>query len=84
VPPVTLWAPEKRVPGLYLAAITVVVLVAVLVAILVAVLIVVLGTVAVLIIHNILPSSLVFAVFRFHSILIFSGFILGLKYKTYK
>ena len=75
MPPVTLWAPEKRVPGLYLAAITVVVLVAVLVAILIAILILILVIVlaAVLILISVLIVHICFlrnklAGFRYSSL----------------
>ncbi len=58
------------------------VLVAVLVIVLVGILIVVLGTVAVLVIHNLLPSSFIIAVFRYSSMPLWSGLILCFEYKT--
>ena len=62
---------------------TVFVLILVLIGIvLVAVLLVILGAVAVLVIHDLLPSSLIFAVFRYISIRRISGFILCLKKET--
>ena len=60
----------------------IVVLISVLVLILV--LVVILGTVAVLIVHNLLPSSLIFAVIRYNSMPFVSGFILWFKQETGK
>lgn len=59
-----------------------VILISVLAVVLVAVLIVVLDTIAVLIIHNLLPSSSLLAVFRLNSMPWFSGLILCFKQKT--
>ena len=75
---------KKRSPEgvtfLLLAVSVLVLVIAVLISVLV--LVIVLGTVAVLIIHNLLPSSLKFAVFRFIIISRLLCFIPGFKYKT--
>ena len=63
----------------FLLAVFILILILVLVAVLISILIVVLGTVVILIIHNLLPSPSVIAVFRLHSIPVLSGFILCLK-----
>ena len=67
-----------------LLAILVPVLIAVLVSVLALVLVVILGTVGILIVHNLLPSSLIFAGIRYHSMPVLSGLILGFKQKTGK
>ena len=58
------------------------VLISVLAVVLVLILVVVLIAVAVLDIHNLLPSSFIFAVFRFCSMPSWSGFILWFEEKT--
>ena len=45
-------------------------------SVLAVILVIVLGTVRILVIHILLPSSLLFAVIRYSSMLVFSGFIL--------
>lgn len=64
--------------------VAVLILVVILVAVLVLILIVILGTVAVLVVHNMLPSSLIFAAVRYSSLSCFSGFILCFKEKAGK
>lgn len=73
--------------ALSLLAVLVLILVAgvlgsVLVVVLAVILVIVLSTVAVLVIHHLLPSSLIFAVFRYSSMPGFSGLILGFEEKT--
>lgn len=67
---------------LIVVLVAVLILVIVLVLIAVAVLVVVLGTVVILVIHNILPPILAFAVFRYASIPGLSGFIPGFAKKA--